>query len=412
MALKTCLLFLATILSVHLYSQEIPEVIEEAEYRAGQKKIAAARVGIAADSTGKKGVISGDGAVVLQFEYDSIRSISSAQEGFMVQKGKKWGLTDAHGAIVLPISYERLEFVKEGGGYVFIAQSGRKCGLLAWPDRILIGFEYDALSFPPGDHFMYKANGILARKGEKWGIINQKNETLVPFEYDEITFSRFNHGMIVSQNGKKKALKNNGLQALPISFVEVRPYLEYLTIRDSTGRWGVCTYDKIVAPCLFEYDQIHYNLSGVVNIKTPEANMLFTGFGHFEPAQYQSVEKFTHNSEIYHMSDGRKCIVGLAITLDSLHPPIEYFHKMEKNGEYLILTDEKGRQGLRLYMDAICLAPVIFDSLEVNTTKDQKADFDRRPEKRQRETLAATGRKSVDGNLYYIGNFGSIIVMK
>ncbi|GAB4334000.1 MAG: hypothetical protein OHK0038_10610 [Flammeovirgaceae bacterium] len=133
---------------------------------------------ISEDSNKKKGLLAGDGTMLIANRYDQISLLG---EGFgIVASGGKRGLIDLQGKLILPLNYEGIVHYDKNNFSVF---AHKKFGMFNASNQFLIKPQYDALLRYYGTHDTL----FIVKKG-KLGIINQKNEVISDFLFDELHY--------------------------------------------------------------------------------------------------------------------------------------------------------------------------------------------------------------------------------
>lgn len=206
----------------------------------------AGKVSVFADKNGRWGASDAAGAVVLPFQFDSVRQLedgyfmvgrSSEKSGQTVfgvfdaqgkeiippqfsyieylQRFKRFKLTveapqyrqgyfDEAGKVVVPVVYDSLERISNMGDEpANIAKRNDKYGYInVLSGKIMIPVEYDALAI---DSLMTDAqgNGIaIALKGKKRGVLSTNGQVVVPFEFDAIGDITLSDGAPAERDGK------------------------------------------------------------------------------------------------------------------------------------------------------------------------------------------------------------------
>jgi hypothetical protein len=133
---------------------------------------------ISEDGSQKKGLLAGDGTMIVPNKYDQINLLG---EGFgVVASGGRRGLIDLQGKTILPLHYEGVVYYDKDNFSIF---AQKKFGMFNTKDQFLIKPQYDALLRYYGQHDTL----FIAKKG-KLGIINQKNEVISDFLFDELHY--------------------------------------------------------------------------------------------------------------------------------------------------------------------------------------------------------------------------------
>jgi hypothetical protein len=187
--------------------------------------------------TGKKGVVSKDGKVIIPIAYDEIR-YDKRNEIFFIAKGNKWGLANKKGKIFVPLKYDYLTTFCKG---LIAVKSNKKFGLMDKTGRIIVPPKYDILGLVRESDDEGYSIITISGGGSGFFSISVGNRSLFErFEY-EIKYVEEYCGdlFLVGKEGYKFGLiDEKGREVLRTEFDEVVPYDDLILARKG-DKWGI-----------------------------------------------------------------------------------------------------------------------------------------------------------------------------
>ena len=133
---------------------------------------------IAKIQTGKYGIISYNGATILETKYDEIKNIYG-NNNYVVKENGVWKIVNEDGTTYLENAFDDVKQINANN--VIIKKNG-KYGITALDGTEKISTEYDDLTFAFTDTY-------IAKKSDKYGIIEINNsQEKLPFDYTYIEY--------------------------------------------------------------------------------------------------------------------------------------------------------------------------------------------------------------------------------
>ncbi|MEX2336443.1 MAG: WG repeat-containing protein [Fulvivirga sp.] len=196
---------------------------------------------------GKKGMISGDAAVLLQPEYDAI---GNYDQGYIsILKNEKFGLLNQREAILIPAEYDK--------------------NLLRYTNHIFI-----------------------AEKKGKRGFIDKENNALSPFAYDEIVYWNDSVAFVKQDliwslyNFNSQAVVDDGIRSMRII---VRNEDEMVAVILKKSGYGLISNTR--------GSIISSNYNDIVNVGTQDQPVYFTE-KHISEAEYYVIIYYNANGKV------------------------------------------------------------------------------------------------------------------
>lgn len=131
---------------------------------------------------GKKGVINSKDSVLIPFEYNSIKYVSSETKGmdrYVVEKNRKIGVIDSSNNVILECKFDR--YISRSTNYIMMLYN-KKLGTYDWSGNEIVPPVYEKWEW-------IRCTGYyFVMRDRKWGVLDPKNnEILVPIKYRKST---------------------------------------------------------------------------------------------------------------------------------------------------------------------------------------------------------------------------------
>jgi hypothetical protein len=200
---------------------------------------------------GKYGIISGDGDIILPFDYQEIRPTSS-DCNMVLKKNNKYAVYICYSPGRSQFRYDTVEFLRSN--LLLVSANGKK-GIAGHEDQAVLPLEYEDIIYLERNYYAFKKNG-------KYGLLSldsrdSKMIVILPNEYDAIGPSSLRYAHI-ARNGK------SGLFDYFTTKIVLRPAFESVSVSNSgqfivqnNGLYGLCAasgkeiilpvYDHLVA---------------------------------------------------------------------------------------------------------------------------------------------------------------------
>lgn len=186
----------------------------------------------------KLGLINKQGKVVLPNEYDYINStVTKGSKVIEIRKGDKKGLIGENEKIVLPVNNKTINYLHNSellfnprtsnkGAYLHIVNEKGKSAIFdEYTMQLVVPFAYDNIlqKFETSE-----VTYFIAQKGKKYGVIDHKNTVIVPFEYSHLSFDQLPNGtykknlsgfyLPAAQRGKYGIISMNNKVVVPFQY--------------------------------------------------------------------------------------------------------------------------------------------------------------------------------------------------
>ncbi len=209
------------------------------------------KINFLAKKEGQYGIISGDGDIVLPFDYQEIRPTSS-DCNLVLRKNNKYAVYICYSPGRSQFRYDTVEFLRSN--LLLVSANGKK-GLAGHEDQAVLPLEYEDIIYLERNYYAFKKAG-------KYGLLSLDNwdskmTVILPNEYDAIGPSSIRYGNIV-KNGKSGLFDYfSGKIVLRPAFASVSVSNSGQFIVKNNGRYGLCAasgkeiilpvYDHLVA---------------------------------------------------------------------------------------------------------------------------------------------------------------------
>ena len=132
---------------------------------------------IVKDSSGKFGLLSAEGKVVLPNAYDKIYKVSGADK-YVVDDNLKTKLIDKDGNVILESGFDE---ISEIVGDVIVVKKSGKYGVLTTTGDTVIDAAFDTLKYCFGDYYIVSTAG-------KYGVIDARKDIQIEIKYKNIDY--------------------------------------------------------------------------------------------------------------------------------------------------------------------------------------------------------------------------------
>lgn len=214
---------------------------------------------------GKYGIINNNKNVVIACIYDELISNNGyLTVGIYEYRGEelyahRWGAVDKQGKLCIPVKYSSIHPFNYdyNSGLFILTDSNGKRGMMNKNGKIVIPFEYDAMSECIGADDL-----VWVRKGNKsgsykYGMIDIDGRILTPVKYSE-TMHFNDYGLAsVSCDGKYGMLDKKGNEIVPVIYDNKVDFWrdDYYTHVVKNGKYGMIDRDgTLIIPV--KYDDI------------------------------------------------------------------------------------------------------------------------------------------------------------
>lgn len=200
---------------------------------------------IVENEDGKKGLINGEGKVIVKLNYENISMYSNVEDSkenlSAVQKDGEWYYMDEKGYKAL-VNEEKYDFLGEiSQGIMAVGKKG-KYGFAVWD---MENRSFSAATKMKWDYVGTFLNGVAAVcKDDKWALINTKFEEITKYKYDEIIVDEFDlcsryKVVFVREGDKYKLINLEGEDITKAEFDFVKPFSNgELAAVCKDGKWG------------------------------------------------------------------------------------------------------------------------------------------------------------------------------
>ena len=200
---------------------------------------------------GKWGVISSDGRVIIEPEYDSIEALKGVKNSLLTKKGNNFGIVDYTGAVIIENNYKSILPIstKYENGYIVI-NNENKYGVINYNKSVAVEAKYDEIKpvYSNGNYYIVKegkewkivdtdgkeflagqyddivdiqGENAIIKQDNKYGVVSiADNRKLLEPNYDSLTYAS-NNNYIVSQNGKYGIMNSEGNTLLDLQYTNI-----------------------------------------------------------------------------------------------------------------------------------------------------------------------------------------------
>lgn len=133
---------------------------------------------IVKDGSGKYGLLSSDGKVILENKYDGIKKGTGSSDKFVVKDGVKTKLIDKDGNTVLETGFDDIVSIN---GDNLVVQKAKKFGIMNISGETIIDAAYDSIKHCFADYYIVEDAG-------KFGVVNGFKDIIIDIKYSNIEY--------------------------------------------------------------------------------------------------------------------------------------------------------------------------------------------------------------------------------
>ncbi len=162
---------------------------------------------------GKKGLVSGEGKILLPAVYDAIGY--AGDKYLSLLRETKFGLYDLKNRIEIKPAYEKN--LREYNQQLIIGYKGRTCGIIDTSNKIIIPFEYENIQY-------WNDTAAFVQKNSLWQLLEIKTKKIVTDQIKTIAFvtdTPAEKVAIAQENNAFGVISSSRGIVLPFSFTDI-----------------------------------------------------------------------------------------------------------------------------------------------------------------------------------------------